>query len=929
VHVRVYGEPGLGKTKLVLEATRAEDLEPLVLYCENPTQLREGGLLNEVLREDNDLSCIIIIDECDENSRLNIWNQLKNIGPRVKVVTIYNEGEKTSGTTVYLDCPPLGNEQIIDILEGYAVPRHDGRRWAELCGGSPRVAHVIGWNLKNNPDDVLRLLDTVPLWDRYIEGADASRTERVEQRKLVLQHLALFKRFGYGPEVVDEAKMIAAAIQRANPEITWARFLQIVGELRRRKILQGETTLYITPKALHIKLWADWWDTYGHSIDIAELTAECSEQLLEWFHEMFRYAAESKAALRIVERLLGEDGIFQGSEYLRDPRGAEFFLALAEASPGGALRCLQNTVGTWTREKLLNFTEGRREVIWALERIAVWREMFPDAARLLLRLGEAENETWGNNASGVFAELFSHGPGRVAPTEAPPEERFPVLEEAVTSPSKECRLLGLKACDSALEAQQFVRAAGAEHQGLRREPNLWRPATWEELFDAYRHVWQLLFRRLDSLPEDEKKEAINILLNRARGLGRYPNLLDMVVDTLSTLSEKSYAERKEIFEAVHKILYYEAKDMSPQARERWQRLHDALLGTDFASMMQRYVAMDLIEDRVDEEGASVDRAGPHIEALAAEAVRRPELLDQELLWLTTNTAKNGFRFGYALGRNDAGFMLVAKLLDAQLKATSDASAYFMSGYFRAISEADRMRWETLLDELAEDQKLKMFVPELTWRCGLTDRAALRVLCLAKAGAIGISQFEMFTFGGVVLTLKEEIFQEWIGFLLDSGDRLAASIALGLFDFYYERGESKRPLPKELTLKLLTAAPLFEKGGTRHTSQMEHYHWTELGKRFARKYPEESLVLADRILEHFGEPGTIVEGFFSSTQAVIDEITKHRPVGVWRNVTKYIGPPVDARAYRITHWLRGGDFHASGEKGASSAPHAARRSSESW
>ncbi|MCV6070280.1 hypothetical protein OFP26_32385, partial [Escherichia coli] len=87
-----------------------------------------------------------------------------------------------------------------------------------------------------------------------------------------------------------------------------------------------------------------------------------------------------------------------------------------------------------------------------LERIGVWRELFPGAARLLLALGEAENETWGNNASGVFADFFSLMYGRVASTEAPPSERFPVLQEASASPSAERQLLALRALKKALQS---------------------------------------------------------------------------------------------------------------------------------------------------------------------------------------------------------------------------------------------------------------------------------------------------------------------------------------------------------------------------------------------------------------------------------------------------------------------------------------------
>ncbi len=914
VHIRVWGEAGIGKTRLVLEAARADDLQPLVIYCDDATKFRDSDLMNEILKESNEFSAVLVIDECDPDSRSYIWNKLKNCGARMKLISIHSELDRTSGDIVYVDAPALDTEQITEIIHEYGVPREHAERWSELCGGSPRMAHMIGLNLKSNPEDLLRPPDTVNVWDRFVVAGDTPNSARVQQRRLVLRYLALFKRFGYGGKLAEEARTIARLVRQANPGVTWQRFQEVVEELRRRKILQGENTLYITPKLLHIKLWVDWWDTYGQGFNMEAFAEGLPSKLREWFHEMFRYAAESHAAQRIVRELLDESGIFQTSNYLQDPLGARYFLALSEASPEAALRCLENTLGTWSKEQLLNFTTGRREVVWTLEKIAVWRGPFPGAAKMLLKLGEAENETWGNSASGVFAALFSPGPGQVAPTEAPPEERFPVLKEALESNSKERHLLALRACNAALEAHYFTRVGGVEHQGLRREPQLWSPQTWDEVLDAYRRVWQLLCERLGILPDDERTQAVDILLGRTRGLARYRNLLDMLVDTLARLVRERYADRRIVFETVQRILHYDGKEMPVEARNRWQQLKSTLLGEDFHSLMERYVAMDLLEDRFDEEGKSVDKAGPQIDTLAAQAVQQPQLLGEELPWLITGDAKNGFRFGYALGAKDPGFSLLPHLLETQRVAGAHGSAFFLSGYVRAMHERDQPRWEGLLDELAGDEELRTWVPELTWRSRLTDRAALRILGLAKRGAIDILHFQMFGFGSVVADLAEDVLKQWIEFLLASSEREAISIALDLYHFYYCRKESKYPLPKELTLRLLTAAPLFRKLDRRRRSQMDDYYWTELGKEFVRKHSSESLELADKVLEHFGEEGTIVEGFHSSTQAVLDEITRRFPSEVWRRITKYLGPPIDSRAFRLRSWLRGDEFFPSGENG---------------
>lgn len=255
---------------------------------------------------------------------------------------------------------------------------------------------------------------------------------------------------------------MAKLVEQANPQITWARFKEIVRLLRERKILQGETTLYITPRLLHIKLWAEWWDVYGDGVDPKEFAKDLPPQLAAWFLEMLRYARESNAALKIAERLLDEAGAFGVADCFVDGQASRFFRALAEAAPKPALRMLQRTVGTWDVDQLRELGgDRRRQIVWALEGITVWREFFADAARMLLKLAEAENEQISNNATGVFVELFSPGHGPVAPTEAPLDERFPVLKEAFDSPSPTQREIAFKACDEGLKTAFFSRMVGA------------------------------------------------------------------------------------------------------------------------------------------------------------------------------------------------------------------------------------------------------------------------------------------------------------------------------------------------------------------------------------------------------------------------------------------------------------------------------------
>ena len=905
VHLRVLGEPGIGKTKLVLEATRTNDLSPLVIYC-SASQFRDSVLMNELLRDDNQFSAVLVIDECNSDSRSYIWNKLRHRGPRIKLITIYNDYEEKSGDITYYDTPPLEDEQIRNIIiREYQIPADQATRWVELCDGSPRVAHVIGQNLLNHPEDLLKPSGTVDIWERYIVGRASPDSQEVKDRRRVLRHIALFKRFGYERSVVREAEAIA---QKAG--IEWNKFQEIVGDLKNRKILQGEFTLYITPKALHIKLWTEWWDIYGRGFDLEEFKQGLRPELLEWFYEMFQYAAESEAASRIVKDLLGLNGPFQNDENLKTRLGSRFFLALTEAAPESALRCLMRTIGTWDQETLLHFTEGRRNVIWALEKIAMWKDLFADAARLLLALGEAENEGCSNNASGVFAELFSPGPGRVAPTEAAPTERLPVLKEGFESGSKERRALALRGCDAALHSGSFSRIGSAEYQGLRPEPEFWSPETYGEFWDAYRKAWQFLAGQLECLPGDERKEGAVILLEHAGELGKIRDLGDMVVETVGNIAQKSYVNKKQVIEAISQILYYDEsygdKGLPAETRQQFEKLRDELVGSDFHSMMQRYVGMDLLEDKSVEDQEPTDQVQSHLETLSQQAVDNHHLLQSELHWLVTTEAQNGYRFGNELGKRDDRLDLLPMLLDAQRNTGDNASVYFLGGYFRAIFDRDVLQWEEQLDTLIDNTILNVAIPEITYRSGMTDRAGLRLLNLATSSIINSNHFGIFVYGKTIDSLSNEIFTEWIKFLLNTTEKSSVSIALHLYHRYCIFQKPEPTLPRDLTFQLLTHPSLFEESDGYRFNQMTDYYWAEIGKVFIDLYQEKSLELMEPMLSNFGQDGSIID-VDSQTCSVLDEITERYPAEVWHQVSKLLENQTHfSRMGSLERWLRKGN-----------------------
>jgi hypothetical protein len=903
VHVRVLGEAGIGKTRLVLEVTAAEDLCPLVIYT-SATLLFNSDLMSELQR--GDFSAILVLDECNPESRALIWNRLKH-RKNIRIVSIYNEFE-TATDISYFEIPPLDHDQIGAIIKGYGIPADVAHRWTPECSGSPRVAHVIGANLKLHPEDLLSSPGTVNVWDRYVVGFDDPYSPEVRCRELVLQYLSLFKRFGYGSIVANEAQAIAKLIEEADPHITWPAFQRIVQTLRRQRVLQGENTLYITPRLLHVKLWIDWWETYGNTFDLARIL-RLPPTLVDCFFQLFKYAAGSPSASRVVRELLGENGLFwRKEELLETEAGAKFFKSLGEAEPAAALECLRATVGMWNSERLVQFETGRREVIWTLQRMAQWKSLFPDAARMLLTLAEAENETYSNNASGIFTGLFRISRfHQLSRTEASPIERFPILIEALQSESKQRRALGLKACDQALRVEDAGVATDV-HRVVGGTPDLWVPKTWGELFDTYGWVWRYLFSQLDNLLESERQEATRILLSNARGLTRFGNLSDMVLDTLHDLSATAYVDKRQIVEIICQILYYDGQALSDDVRSRWEGFRDSLTGNDFHSLLRRYVGMALVEDEFDQDGARTDHVQEQIIRLAEQVIADPGQLLSELAWLVTAEAQRGFTFGYQLGRKDAGWSLLPAIIEAQRETSANASLYFLSGYLRALSETDGAKWEELMDSFVENNDLKRWVPELTWRAGkLTNQSALRVLNLVKKHAVNAAELGTFAYGGTLKTISSDVFNQWIEELLTYPRTQTACAALDLYFQYYHDDAGMHELSENLTLRLLTHPGFFQRSEGPRQNVMVSHHWTTIGRDFVRRYSLAGLKIAAIMLQHIGEEGTIVDSIHSQVNTVLTDIAAALPGEMWKLIAIELCFPITSRAFWITKWLRGKDW----------------------
>lgn len=312
-HIRVLGEPGLGKTRIVLESVKDENIAPYVLYIQHGSQFGQTGLFRQLIKAGYEKPLVLVIDELPESELADIWRHLKPRCGSLKIVSLDHGRDETHDEEIErLHAPSLSDETIKKILVSRVGESRELDRWVAICEGSPRVAQAVADNLRANPDDILKPPSTVPIWARFIHGYSSRDEGSARQIDCVTQHMALFSRFGYETPVGDEAAYIAELIQKVDPTIGWARFQEIVQGLRAKKVLQGSRTLFFVPKALHIYLWKRFWECYGRGFDFTQTFKDMPESLHTWFMNMFKFAADATA--HVMDDILRPDGFFPSAQ---------------------------------------------------------------------------------------------------------------------------------------------------------------------------------------------------------------------------------------------------------------------------------------------------------------------------------------------------------------------------------------------------------------------------------------------------------------------------------------------------------------------------------------------------------------------------------------------------------------------------------------
>ena len=555
------------------------------------------------------------------------------------------------------------------------------------------------------------------------------------------------------------------------------------------------------------------------------------------------------------------------------------------------------------KEDLLGFRNGRQNIVWALEGIAIWSNLFQKASRLLLKLGEAEVNSYSNNASGVFADLFSPAWSRLAPTEAPLSERFPIIKESIKSESKDVRKLALNACKSGLQMRHFSKIIGPEYQGIRQTPKLWHPLKRDEIFSYFENIWRLILDNLSNLDMDEREIAVDILLDSARDMVSINSMSDLVINTLKDFSEENISRKLRVLKTIIITLRYESENFSQQVNEKLEELKNKIEEGDYHSRLVRFLSMDLIEEKFDSEGNVNPKYEENIQNLAKEGIQNRSLLLYELPWIIREAPSNALYFGYVLGLLDKERLLQENILFILKDSKKTKDLFFIGGYLRALFESNIEEWEKALDFIASENDIQTTIFELTELSGSSNKALDRLLNIANKWPEVTFDFSWLAFGAWIIKIDEERFQNLLDFLLERKKMVSVSVALSMIDRYYLSKDSIKVIPKELTLKVVLNDQLFDTGMRSLMNPMDEFHWERITSKLIQYYPDTCIEIGRKMLSNLGNDGSIVSYGGNIAINTLDTIAQKHPNELWEVIVEILEKNQKS-AFWIISWLRG-------------------------
>lgn len=470
---------GLGKTRLIYDTFNDGVQHPLSFYADLQSQNADAlcKAFSEVLMQIGNSEGMIIVDNCEKDIAYNLFLKCPS---NVRLICCNNQ--------VY-DLTSIPNVRLVDITRNTLAVEvnrlieeqlpldeqnsHICEEIKKIADGFPYMAYVLLDTYHNQGE--VKITSAKALAEKLIRYQEADQKTAMKTisvfqpfptaignksaREFILSNNTLTPL--YGKELSERKRIFNSTINRFTPEL----------------IDKTNAWLNVRPFPLAVFLASEWFveleeedvETLLNDFDVLRAQNPALHRFLsEGMARRIEYMKDMPLAVDFVDRLMGNitgaiTAPFANEKVVCSDMGSRLFLAMSSVNPCAVSKCLFGLISVKTTEWLKEYcVDGaRRNLVWALEKLCFNASTFEESAYILAKLCLAENESWANNASGQFKQLFHIF---LAGTEANLMARLNVIKRLYEE-GGEMLPLAMDAIDNAFVSRGFVRSGGAERFG--------------------------------------------------------------------------------------------------------------------------------------------------------------------------------------------------------------------------------------------------------------------------------------------------------------------------------------------------------------------------------------------------------------------------------------------------------------------------------
>lgn len=464
----ISGKVGIEKTLLALLIFEECKSANNCLYIDNARDdySEYKSVIRQIFRnQSHNQDIILIIDNCSIKDIENIIKERKIEKAGNRVIALMNQedcGKKIDFDKItYIDVTADFIEEMDSILiEAGIKSKQVLSMIKQFCENKTELVKIIATENKGHIDGEFNssYLSTILLG-----------VKQYQHEREIMRVLSLFDCIGWKDDKATDLQFIICnknilPIDVDDKTLIAEARSVIVKNIQRGLIIERGREISVSPKNIAYQFLSEWLneiDEIRFRSMLSDLTQyDHRHNLFRELHDQFRGLSAKDDTRAVIKQLFKPGGMFDNIEILNTEDGSLLFAGFAEVYPNEACDLLVRVLNTLNFEELRNVRNGRRNLVWLIEKMAFRPTLFEKAAILLLRFGIAENENIGNNATEEFVRLF---PMILPATAATLDNRLNFLQKQITY--KEYRPLTMQALKRALVTRDNYLLGGAETLG--------------------------------------------------------------------------------------------------------------------------------------------------------------------------------------------------------------------------------------------------------------------------------------------------------------------------------------------------------------------------------------------------------------------------------------------------------------------------------